>query len=114
MARGDNTRMWFPEMLDELSEMWNPEMTWDEISSTCLHMGERLRNIRKERGINTKTNCKCGCGGNMEISSKISIRSLLFSLKKIEAITDLELKKLDKEWQSYQRKQMLNAYHEPK
>ena len=114
MASGDNTRMWFPEMLDELSKMWTPEMTWDEINAICLYMGERLRNIRKERGINTKTKCKCGCGGNMEISSKISIRSLLFSLKKIEAITDLEFKKLDKMWQSYQRKQKLNAYYEPK
>ena len=115
MPSGDNSRMWFPEMFDELTQMWKPEMTWDEINTICLHMGERLRNIRKERGINIKkAKCKCGCGGTMETSSKISIRSLLYALKRNGVITETEVKRLDKNWQSYQRKNKLNAYYEPK
>jgi hypothetical protein len=94
--------------------MWKPGMTWSEINTICLHMGDRLRSIRSDRGINTKTNCKCGCGGDMVVSSKISIRSFLFSLKKIEVISESKLRELDKKWKSYQRKQKLNGYYEPK
>jgi hypothetical protein len=116
MASGDNARIWFPVMLGELRKIWRPDMTWQEMNEICLQMGKRLVEIRKEKGISTKTNmpCKCGCGGMMEISSKISIRSLLFSLNKIAAISEEKLNELDKSWKSYQRKNKLNAFYEPK
>ncbi len=114
MPSGDNIKTWFPEMLKELGEMWKPEMDWLEINKICLHMGERLRSIREIRGNSSKIKCTCSCGGKMELSSKISIRSLLFSLKKIGAISDAKFTKLDKEWKKYQRKNELNGYHEEK
>ena len=118
MASGDNTRVWFPEMLDELSQTWHQDLEWGEVKKICLHMGKRLTEIRNRKNIKTKLNipCKsgCGCGGTMELSSKISIRSLLFSLKKIDVISEQKLKELDENWQSYQRRNNLNAFHEPK
>lgn len=114
MPSGDNVKVWFPEMLDELQKMWRPDMTWSEVSQVCLHMGERLRRIREDKSINTNTGQKCACGGSMVLTSRISIRSLLFSLKKIEAISVEEFDRLDKEWMRYQRKHKLTAYHEPK
>jgi hypothetical protein len=47
MASGDNTRVWFPEMLEELPNMWHPGMTWPEVKEICLLMGQRLEDIRK-------------------------------------------------------------------
>ena len=76
-------------------------------------MGKRLISIREEREINIKSRIKCKCGGDMQLSSKISIRSLLFSLRKIHAISEDELNNLDNDWKKYQRKNKLNAYHEP-
>lgn len=114
MASGDNTRMWFPEMLEILEKTWNPEMTWQELKEICISMSQKLENIRDEKGINTKLKGTCECGHQMVLSSKISIRSLLFSLKKIDAITEDEFKNLDKNWKSYQRKNKLNGYCESK
>lgn len=114
MPSGDNTRVWFPEMLEELSKMWVPEMTWEEMNEICLHMGAKLSGLRKEKNINIRTSIRHSCGSTMELCSKISIRSLLFALAKINAISEEELKKLDKEWKCFQRKRKLNGYFEPK
>ena len=86
MASGDNARVWFPVMLGELREIWRPDMTWQEMNEICLQMGKRL----------------------------VEIRSLLFSLNKIDAISEEKLNELDKSWKSYQRKNKLNAFYEPK
>lgn len=114
MASGDNTRMWFPEMLEKLKRTWHREMPWSEVITLCESFSMQLTNIRTERGINTVLKRKCDCGHQMHISSKISIRSLLFSLKKINVISEENFKDLDKSWKSYQRKQKLNGYGEVK
>jgi hypothetical protein len=95
-------------MLDELRSSWSRDMTWDDISVFCQLMTEERQKIKEARGIKpARMNCKCG--GRM-VLAPISIRSLLFALRRVERIDDAELKKLDREWGKYRRANGLDAY----
>ncbi len=113
MPSGDNARVWFPEMLSEMEQLWKANLDWTEAKNICTKMEEMLRNIRQGKGYGG-TSKKCDCGGKMVLSTKISMRSLLYSLKNLGLITDDELNSMDKDWKKYQRKNTLDGYGEVK
>jgi len=109
MAAGDATRAWFPEMLEELRERWNKSMSWDSVISLCTEMTGFREIIKKEKEIKP-AKFKCGhCDGNM-VLAPVSVRSLLFALKKIGKVKEETFNELDKDWKSYQRKNKLDGY----
>ena len=112
MPSGDAQRVWFQEMLEELKKAWSSSMFWDDLADFCARMTERRKQIRKERGIQSpKMRCN-RCGGAMRPLSDvsgISIRSALFALRNNGVITNDELKKLDKSWMKYKKKNGLDA-----
>ena len=111
MAAGDAQRAWFPEMLNDLKEKWNFSMSWEECRGLCDEMTKKRGRIRAEKGIKPVRSWCPNCQGyrNMQPTS-ISIRSLIFALKKINMINDEEFKKLDSEWKKYKIDNNLNAY----
>ena len=115
MAAGDAQRAWFPEMLNDLKEKWNFSMSWEECRGLCDEMTKKRGKIRAGKGIKPVRSWCPNCQGyrNMQPPS-ISIRSLIFALKKINMINDEEFKKLDSEWKKYKRDNNLNAYGKTK
>ena len=95
MPAGDAERAWFPEMLSELKVKWKPQMSWKECTDLCHKMPRFRESIWKERNIKP---AKKWCTNCQEYHDSrpgpISIRSLLFALKKIKVIDDEELKDL--------------------
>ena len=114
MPAGDSQRTWFPEMLSELTVTWNPQMSWKECTDLCHKMTLFRESIWKNRDIKP---AKRWCPNCQEYHDSrpapISIRSLLFALKKIKAIDDKKLKALDKSWKKYRKTFNLDAYGEP-
>jgi hypothetical protein len=109
MASGDASRSWFPEMLVQLREKWEKSMKWDSVILLCKEMTELRKQIKAKKGIKPiKIKC-ASCNGYMELAP-ISVRSLLFALKKTGKINEDTFKKLDKDWMRYQRKNKLNGY----
>ncbi len=111
MAAGDAQRVWFPEMLDELTRAWRAGMDWEALAELCKRMTEMRRSIRRARGIKgPKTRCKCcgevGDGGG----ARISIRSAIFALKKVGVLDDIGLRSLDRRWQRHRKARGLDAY----
>ena len=111
MASGDAQRVWFREMLDELERTWSASVSWEELTDFCHSMTETRRDIRESRGIEPPlTRCPgCGAVSRSDIPG-VSIRSALFALKKLGAVTEAEHKALDKSWRSYKTKNRLDAY----
>jgi hypothetical protein len=111
MASGDSQRAWFPEMIDDLRREWNPSMSWEAYADFCDKMTNKRKTIKAEKGIKpVKGWCKnCQKYHDMEPPT-ISIRSLLFTLKKISLINNAEFIKLESEWKRYQRVNKLDAY----
>jgi hypothetical protein len=111
MPAGDAQRAWFPEMLEELKRFWNPDVAWDEFVDFCARMTALRREIRQARGIKPPmTTCrKCGATGRSDLPD-VSPRSALFALRKVGAISDEEMKNLDREWKKYRKTNALDAY----
>lgn len=116
MPAGDATRVWFPEMLDELKLKWNKDLPWEAWFQICIEETAYRQSIKQAKGIKEpKIKCKCCTEGEHYMTlAPISVRSLLFALRKIDLIDDEYLKAKDKEWKSYQRKNKLDAYGNPK
>ena len=111
MASGDSQRVWFPEMLGELERTWSASVSWEELADFCHRMTEKRKDIRESRGIEPPlTRCPtCGAVSRSDVSG-ISIRSALFSLKKIGAVTEVEHNALDKSWREYKTRNRLDVY----
>lgn len=111
MAAGDAQRAWFPEMLAELKEAWNHQMSWEECVALCERMTLFRESIWKNRNIKpARTWCSNCKEYHDSRPPEISIRSMLFALKKLKVIDDNELKKLDKSWKKYRKDFNLDAY----
>ncbi len=111
MAAGDAQRVWFPEMLDELERTWSASVSWEELADFCYRMIEKRKALRESRGIKPPlTRCRrCGAESRVDISG-VSIRSALFALEKIAAVTEAERKALEKSWRKYKTRNQLDPY----
>ncbi len=89
MASGDSQRAWFPEMMSELKNTWSHQMTWEECADLCHKMTLFRKLIWKERNIKpARTWCKNCQEYHDSRPPDISIRSMLFALKKIDLHQD--------------------------
>ena len=111
MAQGDPQRAWFPEMLEIIRERWHNDMTWEQVSLLCNDMQKLRDQIREKRNIKpVKIFCK-ECGQySLSTPPRISIRSLLFALKKAGIVSEEQFKKLDKGWNKYRKLNNLDLY----
>jgi len=115
MASGDAQRVWFPEMKEELKIKWNSSLPWDECIKLCHDAYAMRTRLREEKGIkDPRMLCKkCGKLTHARLPS-ITLRSMLFELKKNGILDDDSLKSKDKEWKKYQRKHKLDGNGNPK
>lgn len=114
MAAGDAQRAWFPEMMAELKNIWNPQMPWEECADICKKMTVLRESIWKSRNIKPVRAWCQNCKEYHESRPpEISIRSMLFALRKLNVIDDKELKELDKAWKKYRKASNLDAYGKP-
>lgn len=111
MAAGDAQRVWFPEMVDELRRRWSTSLAWDEVVLLCEDAMALRTRIRQERGIlPPRMRCpKCGAVSRSDIAG-ISVRSLLFALKKDGQIDETEFARLDLSWKKHRTVHRLDAY----
>lgn len=111
MAQGDPQRAWFPEMLSILRKRWYPDISWEEVSKICDDMQQLRDEIRERKNIKPMRIYCEDCGQYSEaVPPKISIRSLLFALRKAGVVTEEELKVLDRNWKQYKKENNLDLF----
>jgi hypothetical protein len=113
MASGDHARAWWPRMLEELPRRWNSALDWSECISLCHDMTKLRDEIRTENNVEPPlVQCRW-CGGvSYLLPAPVSVRSLLFALRKIGQIDLVEFNTLDGNWKRYQKLHALDAYGE--
>ncbi len=111
MPSGDAQRAWFPEMLTQLRIFWGDELNWYRVVVFCEEMTALRSSIWGYRGIRGPM-LKCRNCGRQQVLTlpPISPRSLLFAVKKIDLITEGELKQLNKEWKKFRTAENLDSY----
>ena len=111
MPAGDSTRTWFPSMLDELEGEWSMSLSWTDCADLCQRMTEAREKLKQERGIKSATMQCRHCNGDHTMRlAPITIRSLLFALKKRGLLDETELIRLDADWKRYRKLHRLDAY----
>ncbi len=106
----NSRRAWLPEMVDELEKRWNRTLRWEEYSPLCDRMTELRTQLRRERGVKgPRMFCRhCNEVHEMDLGP-VTIRSVLFALKKRGLLTEVELNALDVEWRRYRSKHGLDG-----
>jgi hypothetical protein len=110
MAAGDAQRTWFPEMLEGLKVRWHRELSWEECRDLCGEMTALRTKIRESKNIKpVRAWCKNCQAHHNPTPSPLTIRSMLFALKKIGVMDEFEFKELDKMWKKYRKDNSLDA-----
>ena len=96
MPSGDSTRVWFPKMLDELQKQWSNTLSWEECGRLCDRMTAARTKLKLAKGVQgPMMHCR-HCNAVHEMSlAPITIRSLLFALRKQGVLSEPELNQLD-------------------
>ena len=97
-------------MLEKLKADWNIELSWEEQINICEQQTKFRKQIWDKRNIKA---AKVWCPNCKEYHESrppsITIRSMLFALKKVGVINDVALKKLDNSWKKYRNQHNLDA-----
>jgi hypothetical protein len=110
MAAGNSTRAWMPEMVEELEKRWSRTLSWEKYSSLCDRMTEIRTQLRRERGVKGPRMFCRHCNEIHEMNlGPVTIRSVLFVLKKRGLLTEAELNAMDVEWRRYRSKHGLDG-----
>lgn len=98
-------KAWYKEMLAALKERWHEGMGWSECEVLCGELTALRTRILEERGIKPpKMFCR-NCQAYHEMThADVSVRALLFALKKVGAVNESKLTSLDKAWQMEQKR----------
>lgn len=97
-------------MLEALTAAWSPTTTWDELVDLCGRLTDLRANLRQSRGILAPLmKCsKCGSVSRGDIKG-VSIRSALFALRKVGAISDSDFQRLDLDWKKHRAARGLDS-----
>ena len=94
-------KAWYREMLAVLKERWHEGLSWTECEALCGELTAMRAYILEERGIKPpKMFCR-NCQAYHEMkNADLSVRALLFALKKVGAVDESKLASLDKDWKA--------------
>jgi hypothetical protein len=97
-------------MLEVLAAAWSPTTTWDELVDLCGRLTDLRTELRQSRGIlGPLMKCpKCGSVSRGDIKG-VSIRSALFALRKVGAVSDFDFQRLERDWKKYRAARGLDS-----
>ena len=93
-------------MVDVLRAEWRPKMSWGEIIALRDQVYDMLTDIRQSRNIQPVTTSKlCPCCDKPMVlgASGVSVRAMIFSLKRFGIADEADVKLLEKGWNKHRR-----------
>lgn len=97
-------KAWYKEMLAALQERWHVQLSWTECEVLCAEMTVLRARIQEERGIKPPQMFCRNCQTYHEMKHQdVSVRALLFALKKLGVVDESELARLDQAWKVEQK-----------
>ena len=98
-------KAWYKEMLAALKERWHVGLSWTECEALCGELTSLRARTLEERGIKPPQMFCRNCQAYHEMKNRdVSVRALLFALKKVGAVGESEIASLDKAWQQELRR----------
>ena len=93
-----------------LAAAWSPSTTWDEFVDLCARLTELRAELRQSRGIQAPLRrcSKCGSASRADIKG-VSVRSALFALRKVGALSEADFERLERDWKKHKAARRLDA-----
>jgi len=111
MARGDEQRVWFPEMVDALRVRWHEGLAFDQLIALRDDLDSQLQELRSANGIHLPS-IKCpDCGHRGKAAPPhVSVRAMILSLTRFDIAPAEQAYALEKSWSVYRREHGLDLY----
>jgi hypothetical protein len=111
MAAGDEQRVWFPEMIDELRDHWREGLSFDALLALRDAMDAMLQQIRAARYIRPPVErCPhCGRVGEGE-GLHVTVRAMILAFLRYEIAAPEPVYALEKSWARYRKQNNLDPY----
>ncbi len=111
MAAGDEQRVWFPEMIEDLRSQWRENMSFNAIVKLREDLDAMLQEIRSERHIHPPVvKCpQCGRVGEGD-APHVSVRAMILSLLRFGIAPAEPTYALEKRWAAYRKENSLDLY----
>lgn len=111
MADGDEQRVWFPEMVDELRDHWRADLSLDALLALRDAMDRMLQQIRAARYIRPPMErCPhCGRIGEGE-GLHVTVRAMILAFLRFEIAPAEPVYALEKSWARYRKQNQLDPY----
>ncbi len=114
MPIGQGHTIWFKELKEILKERWKDNLSISEHFIIVSELDNKLNQIRKD-GNMVPPMMWCPKCKKRERSrfTGVSITSMYYTLKGMEIISEVEFKKLIKNWKAYSKLGKINTYGNP-
>jgi hypothetical protein len=111
MAAGDEQRVWFPEMIDELRDHWRDDFSFDALVALRDAMDAMLQQIRAARYIRPPVvRCPhCGRVGEGAVLH-VTVRAMILAFLRFEIAAPEPVYALEKSWARYRKQNQLDMY----
>lgn len=114
MPSGERSQTWYPELVRFLRSQWKRDLSWEDMASLRDQLQRMLEDLRASRGIVPPTfRCrKCGTTAT-GAQPRISIRSMLISVRRFGIDADEAIRKREREWARHRRLAGLDLFGRP-
>ncbi len=101
-------------MITLLEDEWSREMSWTDAILFRDRLNEMLQAIRNERNIQPPMIwCKNCQKKHRAAHRKVSVRAMIFALRRFGVEDDPVFKELEKAWKKYRKEHDLDLYGKP-
>lgn len=114
MASGDASRIWFPEIVDELRRRWRDDQSEQELVALGSALDANLQQLRTERNIQPPMmRCRQCQGRHRAAHPRVSVRAAILAAKRFEIAPPHVVASTERRWAKFRRAQSLDRYGQP-
>ncbi len=111
MPAGDGLKVWFPEVIAELRQQWQPELTLQKIIDLAEVLNTILGEIQIKKEISPPRYFCSNCSARHRSEpARISVAGLISALVRFDLEEEGFVKKLKSRWSYYRKKNDLDRF----
>lgn len=114
MPPGDASRTWFPEIVDQLRELWSDDLDAAGLIRLATILDRSLQNLRSTRKIEPAMMWCRHCQKRHRSSPpRVSVRAAILAALRFEVTTPEATKKMERQWKKHRRTASLDRFGQP-
>jgi hypothetical protein len=114
MPSGERSQTWYPELVGFLRSQWRRDLSWEDMVLLRDQLQRMFEDLRASRGIVPPTLRCWRCGTKASgAQPRISIRSMLISVRRFGIDADEPTRKREREWARHRNLAGLDLFGRP-